>query len=83
MNFLLVANSAEPSAARTYHQLREARLRELLGQWVSGVEPLIFERLDVSPQVLAEVGIGAPGCAAPMLVAQVTVTDMIAAGAIG
>jgi hypothetical protein len=83
MSILHVGNSAAPSAARTYHQLRERRLCELLGRWVSELEPLIFERVDVSPQILAEVGIGGPGATAPFFTAQVTVEDMIAAGALG
>ncbi|OWK27545.1 hypothetical protein [Sphingomonas dokdonensis] len=77
MNMIHVGNS-EPSARHTYHRLRERRLCELLGQWVSGIEPLIFERLDVSPHVLAEVGIGAPGADVPMLTAQITVDAMLA-----
>ncbi|TVV75581.1 hypothetical protein [Sphingomonas solaris] len=83
MTIIRVGNSEEPSAARTYHQLRERRLCELLGYWVSELEPEIFERVDVSPQILAQLGVGAPGAAGPMFVASVTVDDMIAAGAIG
>ncbi|KQR83484.1 hypothetical protein [Sphingomonas sp. Leaf343] len=75
-----VGNSAAPSAARTYHQLRERRICELLGQWISGLDPMIFERIDVSPQILVEVGVGAPGFDEPMLTAQVTVDDLVAAG---
>jgi hypothetical protein len=77
MSIIRVGNS-EASPRRIYHRLRQRRLCELLGQWVLGLEPEIFERLDVSPQVLAEVGIGAPGSAAPMLIAQVTADEMIA-----
>lgn len=76
MSVLRVGNS-EPSARSTYHRLRERRLCELLGHWVSGLEPLIFERLDVSPQILAEVGIGAPGADVPMITAQITADEMI------
>jgi hypothetical protein len=52
----------------------------LLGCWVSELEPLIFERVDVSPQVQAEFGIGAPGSDRPQLTIHITVGDMIAAG---
>jgi hypothetical protein len=74
---------AYPSAVRTYRKLRHCRLVELLGRWASELEPQIFQRVDVSPHILAEVGIGAPGAVAPMFVAHVTVDDMIAAGALG
>lgn len=79
---IIRVGNSEPSAAATYHALRERRLCDLLGAWVSEIEPLIFERIDISPQVLAEVGLGIDGDAAPRVVAQVTVTDMIAAGAL-
>lgn len=70
------------SAVATYRLLHQRALVGLLGQWVSELEPVIFHRVDVSPQVLAIVGIGAPGDAGPRMSAEITVTAMIAAGAL-
>lgn len=60
----------------TYKALRHARLCDLLGEWVSGTEVLLFERVDVSPQILCEIGIGTAGATAPQFVGSITVDDM-------
>lgn len=70
------------SAVATYRDLRHRALIDLLGRWVSELEPVIFTKVDVSPQVLAIVGIGARGDVRPLMTAEITVTAMIAAGAL-
>lgn len=82
MNFLAVGNSEAIGAAATYRQLRERRLLDLLGRWVSELEPLIMERVDVSPHILAEIGLGIEGDIEPRMVERITVQDMIEAGAL-
>ena len=69
-------------AVATYRELRHRALLDLLGRWVSELEPVIFTKVDVSPQVLGTVGIGAPGDVRPRIEAKITVTAMIAAGAL-
>ncbi len=71
-----VGGSANLSVSRTYRELRKVRLCDLLGQWVSGMEPLIFEQIDVSPTVLLIIGIAAPGHLPSRFTAKVTVDDL-------
>lgn len=70
------------NAAKTYQDLRRRALVDLLGRWVSEIDPVIFTQVDVSPQVLGVVGIGAPGDVRPRMTAEITVSAMIAAGAL-
>jgi len=69
------------SAARTYRDLWRQRACDLLSRWVSEVQPVISTRIDVSPDVLAIVGVGVEGHDI-LYSAEITVSDMIAAGAL-
>ena len=40
-----------------YRALRAAKIRDLLGRWVSELEPILLERVDVSPTILAQLGL--------------------------
>ncbi len=74
-----VGGSSEPSVSCAYRDLRRARIRDLLGRWVSGVEPLFFEHVDIAPTVLLAIGIGVARDAGPQFIAEITVDDLSAA----
>lgn len=69
----------ERSVTRAYLDLRERCVREVLGCWVSGLEPWMYQRVDVTPTVLFEIGISAPGATSPQFKGQVTVGALSAA----
>lgn len=70
------------SAVAIYRDLWRQRRNELLGRWVSEVPPIIFTRVDVLPQVLAIIGVGTETDVAPRYSVEITVDDMIQAGAL-
>ncbi len=74
-----VGGSTNRSVTRAYQELRNARILELLGMWVSGSEPLLFEQIDVSPTVLLIVGLAGPGRLPSRFTAEVTTDDLAAA----
>lgn len=54
-----------------YRSLRAAKILELFGQWISGLEPILLERIDVSPGILAQFALTHDPDAEPTIVNQI------------